>query len=50
MTKERMTHRKRMVLEAATAVTELYEMGKSAPTIDQVVEQIVDNSVQVAVS
>jgi hypothetical protein len=39
-----------MVLEAATAVTELYEMGKSAPTIDQVVEQIVDNSVQVAVS
>ena len=50
MTKERMTHRKGMVLEAATAVAELYEMGKSAPTIDQVVEQIVDNSVQVAVS
>ena len=50
MTKERMTHRKRMVLEAATAVAELHEMGKSAPTIDQVVEQIVDNSVQVAVS
>lgn len=48
--RERMTHRKRMVSEAATAVAELYETGVTAPTIDQIVEQMVDSSVGMGIS
>lgn len=48
--RERMTHRKRMVSEAASVIADLYEMGVTAPTIDQIVEQMVDDSVSSAVS
>ena len=48
--RERVTHRKRMVSEAADAVTELYSKGVTAPTIDQIVEQMVDSSVGEGIS
>jgi len=48
--RERMTHRKRMVSEAASVIADLYEMGITAPTIDQIVEQMVDDSVASTVS
>ena len=48
--RERMTHRKRMVSEAASVIADLYEMGVTAPTVDQIVEQMVDDSVSPAVS
>lgn len=48
--RERMTHRKRMVSEAASVIAELYESGVTAPTIDQIVEQMVEDSVNPTVS
>jgi hypothetical protein len=48
--RERMTHRKRMVSEAASVIADLYEMGVTAPTVNQIVEQMVDDSVSDAIS